>query len=116
MMLHVDVRGVDPRDRTWELEQPQYRVYFHDDGGRSDEYELSGADIAEVMTWAESQRAGRSYVLYACVPQEGLGLVRLAGTDPNETKRGPTWNTRVVHEIEMFLVHRSEYATRGTES
>jgi hypothetical protein len=40
--------------------------------------------VTEVLGWAEAQRAGRTYVLYVCVPHDGLGLLRLAGTDPNE--------------------------------
>src|SRR4051794_8033687 len=35
----MESRGVDPRDQTWELSDPIYRVYFHDRNGSSDEYE-----------------------------------------------------------------------------
>jgi hypothetical protein len=80
----MDIIAVDPRDQTWEVDRPRYRVYFHDANGASDEYEVTGADVDEVATWAEEQREGRSYaVLYVCVPADGLGLVRLAGSDPN---------------------------------
>jgi hypothetical protein len=41
------------------------------------------ADVTEVLSWAEAQRARRTFVLYACVPSHGLGLVRLQGNDPN---------------------------------
>ena len=83
----MDIRSVDPRDQTWELDQPRYRVYFHDADGASDEYELHGGDVVDVLTWAQAQaqaqRAGRSFVVYVCVPGDGLGLVRLQGSDPN---------------------------------
>lgn len=79
----MDIRAVNPRDQTWELDQPSYRVYFHDANGASDEYELRDGDVVDVLTWAQDQRAGRSFVLYACVPGDGLGLVRLQGRDPN---------------------------------
>lgn len=79
----MDTRKVDPRDQTWELDQPTYRVYFHDARGASDEYELKDADVVDALTWAENQRADRTFVLYACVPSDGLGLVRLHGSDPN---------------------------------
>lgn len=82
----MDIRNVDPRDQTWEVGEPSYRVYFHDAAGASDEHELSGADVAEVIAWAERQRGERTYVLYACVAHDGLGLVRLAGSDPNEPR------------------------------
>jgi hypothetical protein len=79
----VDIRAVDPRDQTWELERPSYRVYFHDANGAQDEYEVLDADVVEVLAWAQTQRADRTFVLYACVPGDGLGLVRLQGSDPN---------------------------------
>lgn len=79
----MDIRTVDQRDQTWEISRPKYRVYFHDDTGAADEHEVEGADVAEVMAWAEAQRNGRTFVLYACVPRDGLGLLRLIGSDPN---------------------------------
>jgi len=81
----MDIRGVDPRDQTWEVSHPSYRVHFHDAAGASDEYEVTGANVAEVLAWAEARRGDRTFVLYACVPHEGLGLLRLEGSDPNET-------------------------------
>jgi hypothetical protein len=79
----MDIRAVDQRDQTWEILQPRYRVYFHDETGAADEYEVEWADVAEVMAWAEAQREGQTFVLYACAPRDGLGLLRLAGSDPN---------------------------------
>ncbi|MEU8284263.1 hypothetical protein AB0C01_07980 [Micromonospora sp. NPDC048905] len=79
----MGIKAVDPRDQTWGISQPKYQVYFHDETGAADEYEVEGADVAEVMAWAEAQRVGRTFVLYACVPRDGLGLLRLAGCDPN---------------------------------
>jgi hypothetical protein len=79
----MDVIAVDPRDETWAVDRPRYRVYFHEVNGTSDEYEVTGADVDEVIAWAEKQAGQRTYVLYVCVPANGLGLVRLAGADPN---------------------------------
>lgn len=76
--------GIDPRDAEWEIPNPRYRVYFHGLKGASDEYEIEGADAPEVLAWAEEMRGDRTFVLYACVPHDGLGLVRLHGGDPNE--------------------------------
>lgn len=76
---------VDPRDQTWELGRLTYRVYFHDAGGASEEHEVRDADVDEVLAWAEAERGARTFVLYACVPTDGLGLVRLHGSDPNAT-------------------------------
>jgi len=80
----MDFKQVDPRDQSWEIDRPKYRVYFHRGGGAADEYEVDAADVSEVMKWAEATRGERTFVLYACVPHEGLGLVRLQGSDPNE--------------------------------
>ncbi|MDN5919095.1 MAG: hypothetical protein L0I76_29040 [Pseudonocardia sp.] len=79
----MEVTAVDPRDQTWELDQPRYRVYFHDAVGATDEHEVMRADVGQVIAWAEAQRGERAYVLYVCVPRDGLGLVRLAGVDPH---------------------------------
>jgi hypothetical protein len=76
--------GVDPRDQTWEVPHPKYRVYFHDASGASDEYEVEGADVPEVLAWAEAKRGDRTFLLYACVARNGPGLLRLHGHDPNE--------------------------------
>jgi hypothetical protein len=80
----MDCTGIDPRDAAWEIPNPRYRVYFHDSKGAADEYEIQGADVSEVLAWAEENRGDRTFILYACVPQDGLGLLRLHGHDPNE--------------------------------
>jgi hypothetical protein len=90
----VDVRPVDPRDTTWEVDGPAYRVYFWKPvpqpiglhkGFESEEFEVTGADVQEVIAWAEvtvgSDRTYSLYVLVRCLEGE-LGLVRLAATDP----------------------------------
>jgi len=78
------VSSVDPRDQTWEVTDPSYRVYFHDAHGAAEELEITGADVSEIIGWAETERRGRTYVLYVCAPVNGLGLVRLQGSDPTE--------------------------------
>jgi hypothetical protein len=92
----MDVRPVDPRDTGWEITSPSYRVYFweaqppppgaQDDavGYRSSEFEITGADVAEVLAWAEATAAGESsFTLYGVIEHGGeRGLVRLAGIDP----------------------------------
>lgn len=54
-------------------------------------YEVRDADVTDVLAWAEDRRAGRTFVLYACVPGEGLGLVHLHGSEPDA--RGMTGRT-----------------------
>jgi hypothetical protein len=84
----VDIRAVDPRYQTSQVDEPAYRVYFWTSGGAaSDEYDCSGADVHAVIRWAETNSEGRSYSLWAVVPTgshapSGVCLVRLAGWDP----------------------------------
>ncbi|OLM29228.1 hypothetical protein Ae717Ps2_0120c [Pseudonocardia sp. Ae717_Ps2] len=86
----MEILGVDPRDQRWECDSPTYRVYFHE-GTTSDEYEVRGADdVHAVIRWADGDGAQRPYVLYVRVDQDGLGLVRLAGRDPNESPHSST--------------------------
>lgn len=88
----MDVHPVDPRDTTWEIGEPVYRVHFFrpqrsrdpGSGWVSDEWEIANADIDEALNWARQNAAGRRFVIYVRViaGQPGKpGLVRLAGTD-----------------------------------
>jgi hypothetical protein len=90
------VRSVDPRDTTWEVNAPSYRVHFwrRPPGGppsgmramayKLDSFEVDGVDAAAVLAWAETTASpDRTYTLYALVHCDGAaGLVRLAGADP----------------------------------
>ena len=84
--MHAD--PIDPRDVSWEANAPAYRVYFFTDHGASDEWRLVGArDVHQVIAWADTNAAGRPFVLYAEIdtesgPGRSRGLVRLAGTSP----------------------------------
>jgi hypothetical protein len=85
----MDVQGVDPRDQTTEVNEPAYRVYFWTgdrDGAASDEYECSGADVNEVIAWANANAKERVYSLWARTPDamqpDGVCLVGLAGWEP----------------------------------
>ncbi|MFE0174606.1 hypothetical protein ACFWZ2_20000 [Streptomyces sp. NPDC059002] len=79
----MHVRGVDPRDTAWEHDDAVYRAYFWDKAqGASDEYEVTGADVEEVLAWVRARAAGTgsAYTLYARVMDGGRpGLVRLGG-------------------------------------
>ena len=86
---------VDPRDQRREVPKPIYRVYFWecqtpertDSGWTCDEWRLEDTDIDEVLQWAQAKAASRRFVVYVEVTggqPDGLGLVRLLGTDPTE--------------------------------
>lgn len=85
---------VDPRDQTTQVNDPTYRVYFWaDDGGAKEEWELSGADLHEVLKWIPTQAKGRSYSLWATTRSPGdVCLIRLQGIDlDTDTESWPSW-------------------------
>jgi hypothetical protein len=76
---------VDLRDQVEEVDEPFYRVYVWGRDGTSHEFEITGADIHEVLAWADRNVKGRTYPLWVAVPgrpDQGVSLVRLAGWDP----------------------------------
>lgn len=86
--LVLNVEHVDPRDATWEVDASVYRVHFwqSDVGYASDEYRLTGADVLEVLEWAQSTvKPEQTFTIYAELDRHGLGLIRLAGDDPTES-------------------------------
>jgi hypothetical protein len=93
--------GADPRDVSWEVEQPSYRVYiWHQPpapsevskeqvGYRCDEYRLRDAsDIGDVLDWAHrTARPEQTFSLYVeHRDSDGLGLIQLAGTNPTVSR------------------------------
>jgi len=77
----VRANPVDPRDIRWEVDHPAYLVHFWQKG-MTDEWELDGADVDEVLRWAADNAGGRHYAVYASVSDDdGRGLIRLLGSD-----------------------------------
>ena len=94
----LEARSINPNDQRYEFDEPSYRVFFwsQPDGigsnrsWRSDEWEISGADIDEALTWVLAHAAGRRASLWAVTRPGGEAThVRLAGTDP--TAPDDTW-------------------------
>ncbi|MFH8411293.1 hypothetical protein ACH4FX_42005 [Streptomyces sp. NPDC018019] len=91
---------VDPRDITWEDEEPVFRVYFwkktwesehpdEPDTYESIEWEVSEADVKEVISWADAyaRREGidmYTFYLRASDARGRPGLIKLFGVDPTE--------------------------------
>ncbi len=96
-MSEVSIVAVDERDSGWEDAQPRFRVYLHGSGktstaGWTATYDVTGADVLQVIDWAQAQaRGGRTYAV-ALVrddeaqeePAGGRGLVWLLGMDGND--------------------------------
>jgi hypothetical protein len=75
----------------WEQDLPRFRAYFWDKANMiSDEYEISEADVGEVLDWVRGHASSNSltYTLYvkASGGVMGEGLIRLEGVmgDPFE--------------------------------
>lgn len=98
-MAEIDVCRVDERDGSWEDDTPRFRVYLHGSGeswtgGWTDTYDVTGADVVQVIDWAQRQ-AGTSLTYAVALvyedqqrehlsPGDGRGLVWLLGMDGND--------------------------------
>lgn len=84
---------IDPRDQTLQIDAPSYRVYFWTEHGAKEEWELSGADLYEVLEWTRSTASGRSYSLWAATRSPGnVCLMRLQGIGLDaDAESWPAW-------------------------
>ena len=111
----MQVRVVDPRSTTWELDNPVFRVAFfrHDPayadvpsefvGYESEEWELTGGDVREALAWAtEHVGPNRTWTLHVAGPSsERPGLIWLAGIDPNAANAPTTtWRFTAPYDAE----------------
>jgi len=95
----VQVVQVDERDSGWEDPDPRFRVYLHGSGetstaGWTDTYDITGADVLQVIDWAQRQTGDQLTYAVALVrddkelerinPGFGRGLVWLVGMDGND--------------------------------
>lgn len=93
----VQIEQVDERDNNWEVSGPRFRVYLHGSGettlGWTDTYDITGADILQVIEWAQRQAGDSLTFAVALVhddvareelePGRGRGLIWLVGMDGN---------------------------------
>lgn len=87
-------RTIDPRDQTSQVDDPTFRIYFWTDGGGAkEEWELSEADLDEVLAWIPSHANGRAHSLWAVTREAGdVCLIRLRGIDlDTDPGHWPTW-------------------------
>jgi len=86
----VDVTEVDERDSSWEDPAPRFRVYLYEDhrgsyGTRT--YDITGADVLEVIQWAQDNVRGEDGLIAVALvdshhhAEESPGLVWLLGSD-----------------------------------
>ena len=99
----MHVTQVDERDSCWEDDGLQFRVYLHGSGkvstaGWTDTYGITGADVLQVIDWAQRQAGDELTYAVALVrddpekerrnPGYGRGLVWLIGMDGNDDTHG----------------------------
>jgi hypothetical protein len=99
-MSDIQVTEVDERDSSWEDDSPRFRVYLHSSGetetrGSTATYDLTGADVLQVIDWAQRQ-AGTELIYAVALVRDadpsgrpGRGLVWLVGMDGNDSARSP---------------------------
>lgn len=68
-MSDVSIVPVDERDSGWEDHRPRFRVYLHGSGesstgGWTATYDVTGADVLQVVDWAQAQAGdSRTYAV-----------------------------------------------------
>ncbi len=86
--MNLNARLIDPRDQTWEVDHPRYRVYFWDSSSAGEEWELDGCDVEGALRWAQDSAGGRPFTFYVALQsadeRREVGLIRLLGTDPTQ--------------------------------
>jgi hypothetical protein len=97
-MDEIQIVQVDERDNNWENSHPRFRVYLHGSSdatthGWTDTYDITGADVLQVIDWAQSQAGDSLAYAVALVsddraseqlnPGRARGLVWLVGIDGN---------------------------------
>lgn len=115
----VEIHAVDERDSSWEDSSPRFRVYLHSSGpdttyGSTWTYDVTGADVLQVIDWAQRQAGDRLTYAVALVrddadrgrlnPGHGRGLVWLVGMDGNDTP----WSADEVDRERRMIVRRAE--------
>lgn len=101
-MHGIRILGVDERDSGWEHHDPRFRVYLHGPvgpGGWTATYDVLGADLLQVVDWAQQQVRTTEAAVYAVAlvvdrPASDAagpdrGLVWLIGRDGNDAAHDP---------------------------
>jgi len=96
-MTEPQVLAVDERDSSWERSDPHFRVYLHGSGptstgGWTATYDITGADVLQVIDWAQRQAGDSLTYAVALVNDDpahgesgrGRGLIWLLGMDGND--------------------------------
>lgn len=85
----MTVRGVDERTSRWESDDPTIRVYLFSGGGSgrswtTGTYDITGADVVQVLGWAQEQVGPEDLFAVAFVSLDAKGELGLTGLDVND--------------------------------
>lgn len=94
--MTIEARPVDPRDVNVEVDAPTFRVYFWRSTSSlaCREFEVIGADVEEVIAWADdNRRPGESVQLGVLTSIAGMRegdvlMTWIKGTDPTRSEGG----------------------------
>jgi len=115
----VRIVPVDERDNSWEEHRPRFRVYLHTSGetttqGSTDTYDITGADVLQVIEWAQRQAGDSLTYAVALVyddkaqvqlnPGCARGLVWLVGIDGNTN----AWDLHEAERLNRMLARRGD--------
>jgi hypothetical protein len=98
----MEITPVDPRDTSWEITTPVYRVYlWHGESKASDEYEIADANsVQDVFAWADARvresASSTTYTVYVVAKDSDSrqGLICIYGSD-NGPGAGPPTTLRL---------------------
>ncbi len=128
----VQIVQVDERDSSWENPSPRFRFYLHGSGptstyGWTDTYDVTGADVVQVIDWAQRQAGDALTYAVALVyddkaaeernPGFGRGLVWLVGVDGNgdpiDAMEGDRQRRMLARRIAPLTVPVEDQIARG---
>jgi hypothetical protein len=130
--VDIQIEAVDERDSNWENDHPRFRVYFQRTqgsyiGGWTATYDITGADLIQVLDWAQRE-AGETFVYSIALvyddrareesmPGHGRGLVWLIGIDGNQSDLDPReaeiQNRMLARRAEPIVMPSSDHMTPG---
>lgn len=118
----MQVTTVEERDSAWEDPDPRIRVYLHGSretttGGLTDTFDITGADVLQVIDWAQRQAGDRLTYAVALVrdgrhgapqPRAGPWPGVAGGHGRATTTRGPTpqsqsWQQRMLERVRQLV-------------
>ena len=98
----MDVEPVDERDSSWEVDTPRFRVYVFDSRNATSCYDITGAEVLDVVRWAQERCNDDERYAVALVHDDRRsentrerGLIWLLGYDANTSDHDAVTEARL---------------------